>query len=127
MNIKFTSVKGGKHNKLKPCIKVNGKWLADIGFCHKSFFTLKCSQDNIHVKLCRISDISNIELLNKIRKKDEQSIFFVGHELRGDISMPNFLLSGNWLEKFGFKMGSYVAIRYEYGIIKIKRLEFDEE
>jgi hypothetical protein len=121
-----TSAKGNKE-KRRPCIKMHGQWLNEIGFCHNALLTIECSKDAILLKLCDRATINHFELSKKILKEDAKGIFHVGSEWRKTGNVSTICLSGFWLEKFGFTIASVIAVRFEYGILKIKRLDLGED
>ena len=118
-----TSVAGVKKG-LRPKINLAGFWLNGFGFERNKLLSIKCSKNNILIKICDMREMNFTDISKLILKDNSNGILHVREGWSGkDKKYPVITISGFWLEKFGFNIGDVLVIDYEYGIINVQRLE----
>lgn len=111
--------------KNKPRIRLTGPWLAEMGFQTDCLATAEYQFRQITIRL----QGSGLEAYSKVVKKalsSREGLLQVRQERLRDKRHPHLQLAGFWLEDLGFKIGSLLVIRYEYGLINLQLLDLDE-
>jgi hypothetical protein len=111
-------------NKNIPFIKLIGKWLKEFGFEPNKLVEIKCSKNNILLKLYEENTINHLEMSKRLFKTGNNGILYVVNVWRKNKQRsPSITLKGLWLEDFGFTIGDVVATKCEYGSINLYRLD----
>ncbi len=100
----------------RPCIKISGNWLDEIGFTCGKVIAVEYSPGKIILRLLKrtprgftkggLKGGSRLFQVRRVRNKTQYYYSYI-----------NF--SGNWLARSGFTVGKSFAVLYEYGLIKL--------
>jgi hypothetical protein len=126
MDSKIVVVRKVKTVKEKsiPFVNLIGKWLKEFGFEANKLVEIKCSKNNILLKLYEENTINHLEMSKRLFKTGNDSIIYVVNVWRKNKEhSPSIALKGSWLEDFGFAIGEVVATKCEYGSINLYRLD----
>lgn len=118
--LKVTNVKKGGY--CRPRIVFYGEWLSEIGFEPDTISTAIPVNDGMDITLCN-ENISKYNSIVKYAKDNGGKL--VTTLLEGCDSKPHFpkfSLTGKNVENAGFNIGDDFVIRYEYGIIKLRKI-----
>ena len=118
-----THAKTKSVNRRRPVIKLGGNWLDEIGFSAGKLVTAEYERGRI---LLRLQDSDNYKDLVKSALKASSGLFQVRLETNNKKQFPQIDLKGVWLENIGFTIGSVIAVRYEYGFIKILLIDLSK-
>ena len=122
METKVMVVTSGGTKRL-PVIKLTGNWLDEIGFEYGKLVTAEYGQGKI---LLQLQDSDNYKDLVKGALKASSGLFQVRRNFQHKKLFSHIDISGFWLEPLGFTVGSVIAVRYEYGLIKILLIDLDK-
>jgi len=125
METKVISVGSAKGNGLKrrPRIRLSGDWLEKIGFESGKLAVAKYEYGSI---ILQAHDSDNYRNVVKGAFKAGAGLFQVRREFRNKKLVSNIVITGFRLEPLGFAIGSVIAVRYEYGFIKIILINLDK-
>ncbi|MCL6592170.1 MAG: hypothetical protein K6U80_19765 [Firmicutes bacterium] len=100
----------------RPVIKLHGDWLDEIGFTAGELVAAKYEKGRI---ILQLQDFAQYRDLRKGELKPSSGLFQVRRQPKGKKQCSQIGLTGFWLERFGFTIGSVFVARYEYGLIKL--------
>lgn len=108
---------------IRPKICVIGTWLAEMGFEPDSLVMAIPKQDGMTFTLCdeNIKKYSDLVKSTKEQKGKLMQIILMSHKGK---KSPTLITTGNYIRSGGLEIGDNIVVRYEYGIIKIKKLDF---
>ena len=113
------------HPKRRPRIRLAGFWLNGIGFEYNSLVSVKYGQGHIILRL----EGFGLETYGKVVKRvmsTKGGLVQIRQEWHNKKLTPHLEVKGIWLEQFGFKIGSIIAVQCEYGVINIRLLDLDK-
>lgn len=111
-----TSAKAKNMIRRRPVIRFQGNWLDEIGFSSGKLATAEYEQGRI---ILRLQDSDNYKDLVRSALKASSGLFQVRLETNNKKQFSQIDIKGFWLETIGFTIGSVIAVRYEFGFIKI--------
>lgn len=111
-----THAKAKGFNRRRPAIKLLGDWLDEIGFTTGKLVAGEYSSGKI---ILRLLDSGNCQDSEQGEFKASSGLLQVRRRIDGKKHCSRIDITGFWLERFGFTIGSVVAARYEYGLIKL--------
>jgi hypothetical protein len=111
----FTVTHAKTGHCLRPVIRFQGDWLDEIGFTSGQLVAGEYAFGKIILRLLGSGNCEGPEI------KASSGLFQVRREKR----YSQIDLKGIWLERFGFTIGSVIAARYEYGLIKLLLIDPD--
>jgi hypothetical protein len=131
MGTKIITVSTKRANgKVAPKILISGDWLNEIGFKIGKLFSVKYLKGSLILKLEGDPSIDNYEQVVKVLLKDNSfsllRVYNNTSSIKNKDKFPTIHIVGLRLNKLGFAVGSFVAVVYEYGIIKLKLLDIDK-
>jgi hypothetical protein len=118
-----THAKAKRVNRRRPVIKLGGNWLDEIGFSAGKLVTAEYTSGRI---LLRLQDSDNYKDLVKSALKASSGLFQVRLETNNKKQFSQIDIKGFWLETFGFTIGSVIAVRYQFGFIKIYLIDLSK-
>ena len=126
MNTKILIV-GSQKGKTRrvPKIRLAGLWLNDIGFEPQSLASVQYEHKSITIELQGTGLDACKSLISQVRATNSGLLHITG-QYDNEKTIPSIDVSGLRLETLGFKIGSTIVIRFEYGSITIKLLELDK-
>ena len=126
MNTKILVVgsQKGKTSRV-PKIRLAGLWLNDIGFKPESFASVHYEHKSITIKL-EGTGLDACKRLIRQARTTNSGLLHITRQYDNEKLIPNLEIRGLMLETLGFKIGSTIVIRFEYGSIIIKLLELDK-
>ena len=120
-NIRLINVARTKRpytNEPAPMVFLLGEWLNEIGFEPDTLLTVAsdpgCITFTAHNKAVVYSEIV------KFARKNKMQLMQVSKK---DGSSPLITLSGNRITNAGFSLGDIFAAEYEYGVIRLQKLD----
>jgi hypothetical protein len=108
-----THAKSSTANRRRPAIKLQGAWLARIGFTAGELVAAEYGQGQI---IMRLQD-SGKKDSGKGALKASLGLFLV--QAAGKSELPLIDIKGFWLEQFGFTIGKAFTACYEYGLLRL--------
>jgi len=106
-----------------PKIRLFGQWMTDVGFVPDALATAKSEPGTITFTLQNEGIESYRELVKYARERNLK-LFQVNREHRKP--GPYIWVMGQCLSKAGFGIGDVLMAVYEYGLIKLQKLDFAE-
>ncbi|MCL6591992.1 MAG: type I toxin-antitoxin system SymE family toxin [Firmicutes bacterium] len=106
-----------------PAIRLSGNWLEKIGFEYGKLVTAEYATGKI---ILRLEDSDNYKDLVKGALKASSGLFQVSQHFQHYKYFTLIEISGFWMKQLGFVVGSVVAVRYEYGFIKILLIDLEK-
>ncbi len=116
-----TSAKATRRRR--PVIKLTGDWLDEIGFTYGKLVTAEYATGKITL---RLQDSNDYKSIVKGAFKASSGLFQVRRETHNKKQFSQIDLKGFWLESIGFIIGSVIAVRYEFGLIKILLVDLEK-
>lgn len=113
------------HLKRRPRIRLAGFWLDEIGFKYNSLVTVEYEDGRIVMKVQGSGMDTYGELVKKVIST-KAGLLQVRLEWHNKKKTPHLEVKGFWLEQFGFKIGSVIVLRFEYGVITIRLVDLDK-
>lgn len=110
-------------NKRRPRIRLSGFWLNEIGFEGGKLAAAQYDHGSI---LIRAHNSDNYRNLVRGAVKEKSGLFQVRQTTHNRKLTPHLELKGFRLELLGFAIGSVIAVRYEYGFIKITLIDLNK-
>ncbi|MGE5604198.1 MAG: SymE family type I addiction module toxin [Bacteroidota bacterium] len=106
-----------------PAIRLSGNWLEKIGFSAGKLVTAEYMAGKIVI---RLQDSDNYKDLVKDALKASSGLFQVSQHFQHYKYFTLIEISGFWMKQLGFVVGSVIALRYEYGFIKITLIDLEK-
>jgi hypothetical protein len=103
----------------RPCIKISGNWLNEIGFTCGKVIAVKYSLGKI---ILRLLEETPPEFVTGVWK-DGSRLIRVRRVVYKGLYYSYFCFSGVGLVRSGFTVGKTFAVLYEYGLIKLLVIE----
>lgn len=126
MTTKVMVVGSEKGNpKRRPRIRLAGFWLDEIGFKYESLATADYEPGKIVIKL-QGSGIDTYSQVVKGVLASKGGLLHVRLEWHNKKKTPHLEIKGLWLENHGFRIGSVIALKIEYGLISIHLVDLDK-
>lgn len=119
------SSKSNNSQKRRPRIRLSGFWLNEIGFEYDNLVSAEYGTGSIVLKL----QGKGTETYSKVVKgllKNKSGLLQVNHEFKNKKQTIHLDLKGFWMEDYGFKIGSVIVVKSEYGVINIRVLDLDK-
>ncbi|MCL6591986.1 MAG: type I toxin-antitoxin system SymE family toxin [Firmicutes bacterium] len=110
-------------SRRRSMIKLTGNWLDEIGFTAGKLVTAEYGKGKI---LLRLQDSDNYKDLVRGALRTSSGLFQVRLEKNNKKQFSQIDIKGFWLEELGFTIGSMIAVRYEYGFIKILLVDLEK-
>lgn len=125
MEIKIMNVCGVKSKGLKrrPRIRLSGDWLEKIGFESGKLVVAKYEYGSI---ILQAHDSDKYRNVVKGAFKAGAGLFQVHRGFHNKKWVSSITITGFRLEPLGFTIGSVIAVRSEYGFIKIMLINLDK-
>ena len=126
METKVMSVGSAKTkvvNKRRPRIRLTGFWLNEIGFEGGKLAAAKYDHGTI---LLHAHDSDNYRNLVRGAFKEKSGLFQVRQTTHNRKLTTHIEIMGFRLETLGFSIGNVIAVRYEYGFIKITLIDLNK-
>jgi hypothetical protein len=112
-----THAKSSTANRRRPAIKLQGAWLARIGFTAGKLVAAEYGQGQIIMKL----QDSDWKDSGKGILKASLGLFVVKTACKSEL--PRIDIKGFWLEQFGFTIGKAFTACYEYGFLRLSVID----
>ena len=116
-----THAKSSTANRRRPAIKLQGAWLARIGFTAGKLVAAEYGQGQITMKL----QDSGRKDSGKRPLKASSGLFLI--QTAGKSEVPLIDIKGFWLEQFGFTIGKAFTACYEYGLLRLSIIDQEED
>ena len=123
METKVMVVSWGGSSKKLPAIKLSGNWLDKIGFEYGKLVTAEYEKGKI---ILRLEDSQNYPDLVKTALKTGSGLFQISQHFQHYKYFTLLQISGFWMEPLGFTIGSVVAVRYKFGLIKVLLIDLEK-
>ena len=104
-----------------PRIRIYGEWLSDAGFTRGKLVTAAAGPGLITFRHC---DYTMDEYPAAVKFARANKLSFVEISL-DDNNAPVFEKTGVILEKAGFEVGEVLLAAYEYGLIKLRKIDLE--
>ena len=110
-------------HRRRPVVRLQGNWLAEIGFVYGKLVTAEYTPGKIVI---RLQDSGNYKDLVKGALKSSSGLAQVNWKNNNKRKYPRIEFNGFWLEKIGFTIGNVFAVRYEFGLMKLLLIDLDK-
>lgn len=122
MNTLFLTVTktGGAVKRPKICLM--GKWLPEMGFVTDSLVMAIPEENGITFTLCNENIKKYSDLVKHTKEKNGKLISILWMAHKGS-HYPTLHTTGNYICSSGLEIGDSVAVRYEYGVIQLKKID----
>jgi len=117
-----TQIKHVGDSHYSPRIQIISRSLEDIGFFEDVLAVAEYVNECIVIKINDEDIESYSELVKQVRENDSKLIQ-VGSVFEKEKLVPTISIIGNWLSKHGFAPCDKIIVNYEYGVIRIKKLD----
>ena len=106
-----------------PKVRISGEWMAEAGFTPLALVTAESKPGSITLAL-RDQEIEKYSELVKYTRANKLKLLQVRQEARGPV--PYIEMAGSCVEKAGFATDDVLMVHYEYGLIKLQKLDFEQ-
>jgi HSP20-like domain of unknown function (DUF1813). len=108
----------------RPRIRLAGFMLDSMGFKPDMLVAADYGRDCIVLKL-HGEGLDTYKGIVRQLRTNRSGLLQVKNELHNRKRTPHIEVRGFWLEPLGFTAGSIIAVQYEYGLIRIKRIDLE--
>ncbi len=108
----------------RPRIRLAGFWLDGMGFKADMLIAVSYDRDCIVLKL-QGEGLDVYKAVVRQLRANRSGLLQVRNELHNKKRTPHLEVKGFWLEPLGFTIGSIIAVQYEYGLIRIRRIDLE--
>lgn len=119
------SEKASSDGRRKPRIRFAGYWLNDMGFSPDSLVMATYNQEVIDLKVVGYGPDAYKSIVKQVRT-NRAALLQVREEIHNKKKTPHLEVKGVWLENLGFKIGSLIVTRIDYGHIQIGLINLDK-
>ncbi|MCL6591994.1 MAG: hypothetical protein K6U80_18855 [Firmicutes bacterium] len=106
-----------------PAIRLEGDWLHEIGFTYGRSAIAEYGQGRI---ILRLQDPGHYQELVKEALKTNSGLFHVQRGQNNNVAFPRLDVREFRLQQFGFTAGSVVIAHFQYGLITLLLVDFDQ-
>ena len=118
--VNATSVNRKNTEKVVPRVRLCGKWLAEAGFKTDAVATASSEQGSITLTL-RGEGEKYADLV-RLARQSKMSLI----QVRSVKGLPIIAVSDSCIDKAGFQSGDTLAAAYDYGVIKLQKLDLEK-
>lgn len=111
--------------KPKPRIRITGFWLNEFGFTCDSLAVANYEPGQINIKL-QGSGLDTYKQVVKGVLENQGGLLQIKTAFYSKKRAPHIEIKGNWLEDFGFKIGSVFVVQADHGVITIRLLDMEK-
>jgi hypothetical protein len=111
--------------KEEPALKIRlgGEWLNEYGFEEHQLVTVESSPNGLIIQLCD-EIVKQYGSLKEYANEHKFSLYRI-REGRKSLGKPCIELSGSCLDMAGFELDEIFSVNSEYGMIIVKKLDFE--
>ena len=123
MNIQTASIhRSGRAADSRPRLQFCGDWLTEIGFVNGALVQTLPEPNGLALKLCNENILSYSELVRLTREQGGalNKAYIANDRCRRS---PTLVTTGKHLLCGGLKVGDSLIAKYEYGLIRVRRLD----
>lgn len=117
----LTVSKAGGAGK-RPKICLIGSWLSEMGFEPDSLVMAMPEQDGMTFTLCNENIKKYSELVKSAKEQNGKLMQIILMSHKGK-KFPTLVTTGSYITSKGLEIGDSLVVRYEYGFIKIRKID----